>query len=248
VQLQSSVTPGRQRDENGRYRNFTTVNLSNSTKNLAFMAWVRLQDAASSKPIRPAFYSDNFVSLLPGESLSIHIEFAGDIRPSQTKIVVDGWNSVPREWKNGTWRTLPTRVRRTMLSDSNANSQKCAALASSEEVPERAARYAVDGDPATRWSSARTDNQWIQLDLGTPQRIGKVCLKWESAYAKEYKLQVSNDGQTWRDVAVISDGKGGEEVRTFTPTTARYVRMLGLKRGSEYGYSLWEISVLPPDS
>ena len=246
VALQSSVTTSHVRDANGRERNFATVNLSNPTKNLAFMTWVRLQNARDGKPIRPAFYSDNFVSLLPGETRAIRIEFPGEIPASQTQIVVDGWNAVPRAWKNGQWRTLPARVRNFVPG--NAGAQGIVALASSNETPERAAKYAVDGDGTTRWSSARTDDQWLQLDLGAPQRIGKVRLNWEAAYAKAYKLQVSDDGRNWRDVAVVTDGQGGEETRSFAPTTARYVRMLGTKRGSEYGYSLWEMSVLPPDS
>ena len=159
--------------------------------------------------------------------------------------MVDGWNAVPRAWKNGVWRTLPARVRASVPA--NAGAKGVVALASSDETPERAAKYAVDGDGTTRWSSARTDDQWLQLDLGKPQRIGKVRLNWEAAYAREYKLQVSDDGQNWRDVAVVTDGAGGEETRAFAPVTARYVRMLGVKRGSEYGYSLWEMSVLPPE-
>ncbi len=248
VALESTVSGSRARDGNGRSRNFATVTVGNPTKNLAFMVWVRLQDARSGKPIRPAFYSDNFISLLPGESRAIRIEYTGEIQPSQTKIVVDGWNSVPRAWENGVWRTLPLRVRSTVLPAAPLGLGKPAALASSEETPAHAAKYAVDGDAATRWSSARSDNQWIQLDLGGLQTIGKVRLNWESAYAKEYKLQVSEDGHVWRDVATVSDGQGGEEVRSFAPTRARYVRMLSLKRGSQYGYSLWEMSVLPPDA
>ena len=29
----------------------------------------------------------------------------------------------------------------------------------------------------------------------------------------------------------------------FTPTTARYVRVVGTKRATSYGYSLWEVGV-----
>jgi mannosylglycoprotein endo-beta-mannosidase len=242
VPLQSKIRSSRSRDGRGRMRNYHDVALTNPSKSLAFMTWIRLQDAATSKPIRPAFYDDNFVSLLPGESRSIRIEYSGDIAPSETKVLVDGWNVIPREWKSGKWTTLPMRVRSTLARASDA--QGMSVVASSEESPERAAKCAVDGDTSTRWASVRTDNQWIQLDLKTQQRIGKVHLNWEAAFAKEYKMQVSNDGQNWRDVLNVTDGQGGEEVRSFPATTARYVRMLGVKRGSEYGYSLWEMSVL----
>ena len=38
-------------------------------------------------------------------------------------------------------------------------------------------------------------------------------------------------------------GDGGVDSAAFPPTTARYVRMLGLTRGTSYGFSLWELEV-----
>jgi hypothetical protein len=119
-------------------------------------------------------------------------------------------------------------------------------VASGSESPDHAPEDAVDGDDGTRWASTRTDNEWIYVDLGRPQAIAKVRLNWEEAYAREYKLQVSDDAKTWRDVAHITDGQGGEDVRTFAPVTARYLRVLGLQRATEYGYSLWELAVFAP--
>jgi hypothetical protein len=37
-------------------------------------------------------------------------------------------------------------------------------------------RYAVDGDPNTVWNSGGYPTQWIELDLGRPQAIGKLRL------------------------------------------------------------------------
>ncbi|MFC9324596.1 discoidin domain-containing protein, partial [Kitasatospora sp. NPDC057015] len=52
--------------------------------------------------------------------------------------------------------------------------------ASSEENYGTPATNAVDGNTGTRWSSANTDPQWIQVDLGAPSAIGQVVLNWES--------------------------------------------------------------------
>lgn len=244
VELRSKVTQSR-RDG----RNFTSVEVSNPSKNLAFMVWLRLQDKATGKPIRPAFYEDNFVSLLPGESRSIRIEYPGDIKPSQTKLVVDGWNAVPREFGDGKWKILPVRPR-TVAVVAPVNTNNLArgktATASSVEIADRAASRVLDGDEGTRWSSERTDDQWISIDLGIPRQIGSVRLDWEAAYAREYKIQTSNDEKTWADAVTVTDGKGGVDIREFAPVTARYVRILGLKRATDYGYSLWEIGVYAP--
>ena len=54
------------------------------------MVWLRLQDQTTGKPIRPAFYDDNFFSMLPGEQRVIRIQHDG--KPDKVQVVVDGWN------------------------------------------------------------------------------------------------------------------------------------------------------------
>jgi hypothetical protein len=70
-----------------------------------------------------------------------------------------------------------------------------------------------------------------------------VMLNWEEAYGKSFKIQVSDDAKTWEDVLESHDGAPGIQVFNFETVGARYVRMLGLKRGSGWGYSLWEFEV-----
>ncbi|SEF21426.1 Glycosyl hydrolases family 2, sugar binding domain [Amycolatopsis pretoriensis] len=67
--------------------------------------------------------------------------------------------------------------------------------------PERA----FDGDPNTRWTSAYDDNQWLQVDLGAATAFEKVVLTWETAYAATFKIQVSQDGDTWTDAASVDN-------------------------------------------
>jgi hypothetical protein len=104
---------------------------------------------------------------------------------------------------------------------------------------------AVDDNLATRWSSEFSDPQWIAVDLGGPQRISRVELVWEGAYATAYAIQVSMDGEHWDDVYKTKTGKGRDEMLSFKPVTARWVRMHGTARGTRFGYSLWEMRVFP---
>lgn len=67
--------------------------------------------------------------------------------------------------------------------------------------PERA----FDGDPNTRWTSAYDDNQWLQVDLGAATAFDRVVLIWETAYAATFKIQVSQDGDTWTDAASVDN-------------------------------------------
>lgn len=117
-----------------------------------------------------------------------------------------------------------------------------AATASSESGGD-AAGNATDGDASTRWASARSDPQWIYVDLGRPYVVNAVTLRWETAYAKAYSIQVSDDATTWTTIYGTSSGAGGVERLTGLSGTGRYVRMYGTQRGTQYGYSLWEFEV-----
>lgn len=109
---------------------------------------------------------------------------------------------------------------------------------------ELAADFAVDGKKETRWSSAFEDPQWLSVELDGQTSVRAVKIKWEAASAKVYKIQVSGDGNTWKDVADISDGKSDEErMITFKPVKAKYIRVHGEQRNGEWGYSIWELEV-----
>ncbi|MCZ4123691.1 glycoside hydrolase family 3 C-terminal domain-containing protein [Streptomyces sp. H39-S7] len=119
------------------------------------------------------------------------------------------------------------------------------ATASSTERADTPAAAAFDGNAGTRWSSAATDPQWLQVDLGADREICGAQLAWETAYAKAYRIQVSDDGAEWTTVHDTTAGQGGIETVALKGT-GRYVRLTGLQRATEWGYSLWDFSVLTP--
>jgi hypothetical protein len=121
-------------------------------------------------------------------------------------------------------------------------SQGKPATASSAEASNLAAQYAVDGDTNTRWSSAFSDPQWLQVDLGSVQSISRVKLNWEAAYGSAYTIQTSSNGSTWTNAYTENAGDGGVDDLAVT-ANARYVRMNGTSRGTSWGYSLWEFQV-----
>ncbi|ORT57194.1 discoidin domain-containing protein [Streptomyces sp. CB03238] len=102
---------------------------------------------------------------------------------------------------------------------------------------------AVDGDRRTRWASDRRDPQWLRIDLGTTRPVGRVTLDWERAYGKAYRIEVSADGDEWRTVRSTTAGDGGLDTVRFSAVPARFVRVMGLERGTGWGYSLHEVGV-----
>jgi cytochrome c len=120
------------------------------------------------------------------------------------------------------------------------------ATASSVESTAYPASAAVDGSATTRWSSAFSDPQWIQVDLGATFNIDRVRLVWESAYGSAYQIQTSPNGTTWTTVRSVTGGNGGEDNNTGLNASGRYVRINGTTRATAWGYSLFTFEVYAP--
>ncbi|HEX2299464.1 MAG TPA: discoidin domain-containing protein, partial [Pseudonocardiaceae bacterium] len=101
----------------------------------------------------------------------------------------------------------------------------------------------VDGNANTRWSSAFSDPQWIRVDLGSTRQLSRIRLTWEGAHARAYRIDTSNDNTNWQTVFTTTTGDGGTDDIAVTGN-ARYVRLTGTQRATQWGYSLWELSVL----
>jgi hypothetical protein len=121
-------------------------------------------------------------------------------------------------------------------------SQGRTATSSSNENASFTAPMAVDGNTGTRWSSAFSDPQWLQVDLGATHSITRVVLTWEAAYGTAYQLQTSPDGTTWTTIYSTTTSTGGTQNVTAAGS-GRFVRMNGTARATQWGYSLWEFQV-----
>ena len=89
---------------------------------------------------------------------------------------------------------------------------------------------AVDDDATTRWTTAAAQQpgQYLQVDLGRPQRVRRVVLDTgvdAGDFPRGYELQTSRDGARWRAVA---SGAGSGQLTTidFRSTTARFLRVV----------------------
>ncbi|MCR8842155.1 discoidin domain-containing protein [Paenibacillus sp. SC116] len=114
----------------------------------------------------------------------------------------------------------------------------------SSDQSELLSRYnLVDSQPSTRWSSDYNDDEWACVDLGMSKPIKSILLRWEDAYATEYKVQLSANLEDWQDIHHEREGSGGRVQFEVANASGRYVRMLGMKRATMYGYSLYEFTV-----
>ncbi len=124
-------------------------------------------------------------------------------------------------------------------------------VSSTEANSGNIASNGVDGNMATRWSSAYSDPQWYEIDLGQRFDITEVILYWENASAKKYQIEESNDGINWTTIVSRMNMPAGarNDILDSLKGGARYIRMYGTARNTQYGYSLWEFEVYGnPDS
>jgi len=118
--------------------------------------------------------------------------------------------------------------------------------ASSVHSGEYQPQYAFDGDRATRWASRPIGNtpQWLQIDMGKTVSVGDIMIRWENAFAREYKIQVSPDGKSWKTIHEQKAGKGGNEIVRNLAGKGRYFRLLCTKANQFSIASIWEIEFL----
>ena len=103
--------------------------------------------------------------------------------------------------------------------------------------------FAVDGNTQTRWSTLKTTNQALVVDLGQPQSITHIYLNWEAAYGVAFQLQVSTDSAAWTTVATFTNNQAFYN-EVGVAASGRYVRMLGQQGGqSNGGFSIYELAV-----
>lgn len=122
-----------------------------------------------------------------------------------------------------------------------------ASQGSSATASSGTAGAAIDDDEGTRWESAQTDDETWTLDMGQARTFSRIKIKWEGAYAKEFTLSVSNDGESWSSLYVETNlTQAGWQTIDVDETTAQYIQYHGTKRATGYGQSFWEFQVLLP--
>ncbi len=118
-----------------------------------------------------------------------------------------------------------------------------ATSASSQEFSYTPASAGADDVYSTRWSSQYSNNQWLALDLGAPARIDQARITWETAYATSYAFETASSmAGPWSQVKLISNGQGGVETVSLG-NTSRFLRLKGITRATNYGYSIWDLTV-----
>ena len=131
--------------------------------------------------------------------------------------------------------------------------ENATAVASSDDG-ENSAEKAIDGDEGTMWRTEYIQdptvideekaNENITLSWNSPQTFDTVKVKWGGGYMKSYKLQTSDDGETWTDMYEVTSGIASEyrNIRLKEAVTTSHLRLQGITFGA-YCFEIYEIQV-----
>lgn len=96
--------------------------------------------------------------------------------------------------------------------------------------------------------------QWLQVDLGANHQVDRIQVYpyWDGRRYYQYVVSVSQDGQTWTEVAdrrtnTTPASNQGDEIK-FPARAIRYVRVTMLKNSANEGVHLVELKVWPTKS
>ncbi|MBU1072122.1 discoidin domain-containing protein, partial [bacterium] len=109
------------------------------------------------------------------------------------------------------------------------------------------AAAALDGDPATAWSPDATDRApAVTIDLVAPCEFGGLVLDWApGGRAAAYVLEISDDGEIWRELLSVSDAAGARDRLYLPESEARHLRLRPHLDAASPPPALAELRIMP---
>ncbi|MCL5268198.1 MAG: discoidin domain-containing protein [Bacteroidetes bacterium] len=104
----------------------------------------------------------------------------------------------------------------------------------------------TDGNISTRWQASSSSSQWVQIDLGKVDSIGRIVIYWaKQTYAEQISVEISSDLKNWSLLKSASqNSSGSDDVETFEYLhgAARYIQFQ-FTQPRNGPYSISEIQV-----
>ena len=83
-------------------------------------------------------------------------------------------------------------------------------------------------DGSVGWTSAPIDREpKLTVDFGTPREFGGLTMEWAQAAApKDYRIDISSDGEAWSALTVVKGSNGGRDYLQTPDTATRFLRVV----------------------
>ena len=163
-----------------------------------------------------------------------------DVPPRQMKVREVDYTAVTTVYPVD---TSEPDIREQLVMRNLALNNPCTA-SSFENEAAMPAGNATDGSVSSRWSSSSEDDQWLQVDLGEQAGIYKVRILWEAAYASEYRVELRDTADGDVTYSMTGTGAAGQWTELkLGDHFGRYLRVVGVRRATQYGMSFYEMEV-----
>ena len=193
-----------------------------STVNEVSIAWARGNARQAFFTIEVSIDGDSWKEVWDGESSGTTTDFESyTFAPTPARYVrIVGHGNSSNNWNN----IAETKV----YGHLDMVSLPIDAVQASDAHRLNVAAKSIDGDLQTLWA-AKGNPQWIRYDIGTSATISEVAVAWIRGNQRKtyFSIDVSVDGESWEEV-FSGEGSGKTtdfESYTFSPTSARYVRI-----------------------
>jgi hypothetical protein len=87
---------------------------------------------------------------------------------------------------------------------------------------------------------------WFAFDMMSTREISAIALHTEGSpddYPREYSVEVSSDGRTWREILPKRNGSGVVTDIVLPPTKTRHVRIAQHGRSNGKHWSIHQLEV-----
>jgi mono/diheme cytochrome c family protein/glucose/arabinose dehydrogenase len=113
------------------------------------------------------------------------------------------------------------------------------------------ARFAIDGDPATRYTTGAPQHpgEWFQIELPAPEVICGVYMDvrhFAAEFPRGYVVQTSSDGKTWGKPIAQGQRSGPEIEIDFPAVKTRFVRITQTELVHQFRWAICEVQLMQP--
>ncbi|WP_020209342.1 discoidin domain-containing protein [Gilvimarinus chinensis] len=208
---------------------------------------VDIQTSTDGSSWQSVFYGDQPASTAAQQTIDVEDTAAAYVR-------IVGYGNTSNTWNSLTEVDIHSSPIGQSSSSSSSQNSSASNSASAAELTASAsaddgnvAGNVLDNDLGTRWS-ANGSGQWLELDLGAVQTVGRVDIAFYKGDQRSasFDLQVSIDGNHW-DTLVYGANSSGDStaMESFALPTgeARYIRYLGYGNSANSWNSITEMAV-----
>ena len=119
------------------------------------------------------------------------------------------------------------------------------AVSATSERRRGGAERALDADASTAWRSAAGGSQSLTLDFLRRRSLGGLVIRWaDGEHARDYTIDISDDGTTWMTRHRVRGGTGGSDHLWLPETDARFLRV-AMTRPAAQRYGIATLDVKP---